>query len=384
MADAQYAQEQALARDSTLVEATLGLAALYEAQGAYEKATVLYRRLVEQNADMGAAYAGLGFALAAQGRYSGAQRAYQDALRRGERSALLYARIGHAYAALGHVSEHLQSARAAYRAALQLDPALPDVHAHLARVELAALYRDMGQPQVGRGVLAEGIELGGDGALLHQEMGRFLWEDGQAQRALGHVESALAADGDLVLARRYAALIYSALGRQEEALASYEGLARLQPADASIQISLGIVHSQRGDWAAAEEAFKRALSLGNDGGDAALKLGGLYVHRGRLRAAVKVFADGAVLHPDNAELHASLGDVYRQLGVLGAALEAGERSVELEPERALWRYHLALIYERAYPQRADAEWQRYVQLARMDAREEQRLSEVEKRWQENK
>ena len=261
---------------------------------------------------MGAAYAGLGFALAAQGRYSRAQRAYQDALRRGERSALLYARIGHAYAALGHVSEHLQSARAAYRAALQLDSALPDVHAHLARVELrlgqrevaqslyiqalandpddararvelAALYRDMGQPQVGRGVLAEGIERGGDGELLHQEMGRFLWEDGQAQRALGHVERALAADGDLVLARRYAALIYSALGRQEEALASYEGLARLEPADASIQISLGIVHSQRGDWAAAEEAFKRALSLGNDGGDAALKLGGLYVHRGRLR-----------------------------------------------------------------------------------------------------
>ena len=41
LADAQYAQEQALARDSTLVEAMLGLAALYEAQGAYEKATVL-------------------------------------------------------------------------------------------------------------------------------------------------------------------------------------------------------------------------------------------------------------------------------------------------------------------------------------------------------
>ena len=70
--------------------------------------------------------------------------------------------------------------------------------------------------------------------------------------------------------------------------------------------------------------------------------------------------------------------------MLGAALEAGERSVELEPERALWRYHLALIYERAYPQRADAEWQRYVQLARIDAREEQRVSEVEKKWQEKK
>ena len=102
------------------------------------------------------------------------------------------------------------------------------------------------------------------------------------------------------------------------------------------------------------------------------------MHRGRLRAAVKVFSDGPGLHPNNAALHASLGDVYRQLGVLGAAIEVGERSVQLEPERALWRYHLALTYERAYPQRADTEWQSYARLARGDDREAQRLSEVEK------
>ena len=71
------------------MEAALGLAALYEAQGAYEKATVLYKRLVERHADMGEAYAGLEFVLAAQGRYSGAQRAYQNALRRGERTPRL-------------------------------------------------------------------------------------------------------------------------------------------------------------------------------------------------------------------------------------------------------------------------------------------------------
>ena len=102
------------------------------------------------------------------------------------------------------------------------------------------------------------------------------------------------------------------------------------------------------------------------------------MRRVRLRAAVKVFSDGAALHTNNASLHASLGDVYRQLGVLGVAIEAGEKSVQLEPECALWRYHLALTYERAYPQRADAEWQRYVRLAHGDDRELQRLSEVEK------
>jgi tetratricopeptide (TPR) repeat protein len=100
LAQAEYAEEQALALDSTLVEAALTLAALYETRGAYEDAAVLYRYLIEQNAELGSAYAGLGFALAAQGRYSGAMRAYQDALRRGERSALLYTRLGHVYQAL--------------------------------------------------------------------------------------------------------------------------------------------------------------------------------------------------------------------------------------------------------------------------------------------
>lgn len=404
---AQHAEERALALDASLVDAALNLAALHEAQGAYEEATARYRQLVERYPDMGAAYAGLGFALAAQGRYSGAQRAYQDALRRGERSALLYARLGHAYAALGHVGEHLQSARAAYRAALQIDSQLRDVHAHwarvearlgqrdealalyatalqvdpadiTARVELASLYREMGQPQVGRGVLAEGVSVATDAAILHQELGRFAWEDGQVERALEHVERALALDADLVLARRYVALIYSALGRYDEALAAYALLVDRQPMDASIRVSIGIVHSQRSDWSQAEAAFKEALALGGAGGDAALKLGGLYVHRGRLRAAVNAFADGVAEHPSNAELHASLGDVYRQLGVLGAALTAGEESVRLEPDRALWRYHLATTYERANPDRAEAEWNRYIELARGDAREAQRLSALEK------
>ena len=408
LAEAEYAEEQALALDSTLVDAALTLAALYEARGAYEEAAAVYRRLIEQNAQMGPAYAGLGFALAAQGRYSGAMRAYQDALRRGERSALLYTRLGHVYQALGHVQEHLLSARASYRAALQLEPDGVDAHAHLARVEsrlgnreealalyaralalqegdsdvrveLAALYREMGQAQVGRGILAEGLAQYPDSPLLHQEMGRFLWEDGDGSRALQHFSKALDGDKDLVL--RYMALIYSSQGDYDKALSTYGELAQRQPQNASLYVSMGIVHSQIGDLATAEQAFKKALDWGGDGGDAALKLGGLYMHQQRLRAAIKVFKEAVELHTDNAELHAALGDVYRQLGVLGAAIEAGERAVALEPERALWRYHLATTYERAFPQRAKDEWRRYAELAAGDPREAQRLRAAKSKWE---
>ncbi len=414
LAQAEFAEQRALALDSTLIDAAWELAALYEARGAYEDASALYRKLVEAHPNMGRAYAGLGFSLAAQGRYSGAMRAYQDALRRGERSALIYARLGHSYQALGHVEDHLRSARASYRAALQLDANIADVHRHLAkvevrleqhqealrsyrqalevdsgdteaRVELAALYRQLGQAQVGRGILATGLaESGTETALLHQELGRLLWQDGDAERALEHFSRALALDDNGDLSRRYMGLIYSAQGQYKKALEAFLTLAKTRPLDSALQINIGIVHSQMGDLKAAEVAFKKALGLGGDGGDAAIKLGGLYMHQQRLRAAVKVFKDATKAHKENAELHAALGDVYRQLGVLGTALGAGQEAVRLEPQRALWRYHLAATYEQLDPDRARVEWVRYAELAQGDARETQRLRAVEEILQEEK
>ena len=186
LAQAEVLEAQALARDPAMHEATFALAGLYAARGAYEEATECYRGLVEARPDEGPAYAGLAFSLAAQGRYSGAMRAYQDALRRGEKTAEVYARLGHAYQALGHVAEYLNAARAAYRAALQLERDKPDVRYQLAWVEvrlgqaeaarklmeqalvaapadagirgdLAALYRKAGQPQLARGALDQGM-----------------------------------------------------------------------------------------------------------------------------------------------------------------------------------------------------------------------------------
>ena len=368
---------------------------------------------MEARPDDGRAYAELGLSLAAQGRYSGALRAYQDAVRRGEKSALIYARLGHAYQALGHLQENLHAAQAAYRASLQLAPAQAEVHYQLARVEarlgrdaeahtlmeqaldvapndtgiradLAALYREAGQRELARAALVEGLTTGdGDGeeSVLHYELGRLLWEEGDGAGALAQFERARIADPDLYPVYRYLGLIHSAEGRLDSALAAFTAFADRQPGNAAAQVSIGIVHSRMGALDAAEEAFKAAIELGGAEGDAALKLGGLYVHQRRLRAAVQVFKEATVAHPQHAELFASLGDVYRQLGLLAAAVQAGEEAVRLEPERALWRFHLASTYERLDPDQARAEWRAYASLAEDDASEAQRLAHARSRLQ---
>ena len=413
LAQAERLAAQARALDPELHEATFTLAALHVARGAYEDATELYRSLVEARPDDGRAYAELGLSLAAQGRYSGALRAYQDAVRRGEKSALIYERLGHAYQALGHLQENLHAAQAAYRASLQLAPAQAEVRYQLALVEarlgrdaevrtlmeqaldaapndtgiradLAALYREAGQRELARAALVEGLAArdgSGEEAVLHYELGRLLWEEGDGAGALAQFERARVADPNLYPVYRYLGLIHSAEGRLDSALAAFAEFANRQPGNAAAQVSIGIVHSRMGALDAAEEAFKAAIELGGTEGDAALKLGGLYVHQRRLRAAVQVFKEATVAHPQHAELFASLGDVYRQLGLLAAAVQAGEEAVRLEPERALWRFHLASTYERLDPDQARAEWRAYASLAEDDASEAQRLAHARSRLQ---
>ena len=405
---AQRAEENALEKDSTRTDVSLKLASILQARGYYESAGNLYRKVIEMNADFGPAYSGLGFSLSAQGRFGAAQRAYQDALRRGERSSLLYARLGHSYQALAHIREHLISARAAYRAALQLDPNQEDVHLQWARVEvslgdsqrarnlykealrldqqdvdarieLARLYKESGEDNAGRKLLAEGLEQSRDEALLLQELGRFLWEEGESVLALSHFESALNLNPMLNFARRIAALIYSQMQDYERSLSYFGILIQENERDAQLRISRGIVYSQLGEFLQAEADFKYAISLGGTNGDGALKLGGLYLHNRNRRAAVKVLSEGAAEFPNNAELQATLGDIYREMGVINAAINAGKKAVEIEPDRALWRYHLALTYERSDPEYASKEWGRYLELAVGDSREINRILEVQKR-----
>ena len=325
---------------------------------------------------------------------------------------MLYSCLGHSYLALGHLPEHLISARAAYRAALQLDPNQEDVHLQWARVEvrldntkkgrdlyenalkidendvdarieLARLYDELGDVNAGKKILVEGLERLDDEVLLMQELGRFLWKEGESVLALSYFESALDINPLLSFSRRIAALIYSQMRDYERSLLYYAILIEESKEDAQLWISRGIIYSQMGEFLKAEADFKKAISLGGTNGDGALKLGGLYLHNRNKRAAIKVFSQAVTDFPDNAELQATLGDIYREMGVLNAALKAGKKAVEIEPDRALWRYHLARTYEQSYPEYALKEWERYLDLALVDRREKNRIIEVQKRLKKN-
>lgn len=398
-----YFEQQALIQDRSLLGATQNLGALYTARGSFERATVLFRDLVQRQPDDPIAYVGLGRALASQGRFSGAMRAFQDALRRNPEADLrieVYNRLGHSYQALGHLEQHLLSAEATYGASLRMDPDQADILYQLARVlsrlerhdealllyrralelasddvgirvELAAAYVQAGRREAAEAVLRTGLELG-DAADLHYELGRLAYTAERTEDAVSSFRMAQSIDSTLTAAARYEGRILTELGRKQEALSVFARLRHLLPGAATPRISAGIVLSGMGRFDEAERAFREALPL-DDTGDAAVKLGGLYMHMNRLRDAQNVYAEGVREHPDNAELHASVGDTYLRLGVLGAALQAAQTAVGLEPEEPVWQFHLANVYERLDPEAAKSAWERYLELAQGDAAERDRM-----------
>lgn len=62
-------------------------------------------------------------------------------------------------------------------------------------------------------------------------------------------------------AARNLAIAYHALGREDEAIATYQGVLKRQPSDADIYVDMGAVWAQKGDTERARALWEKALSL---------------------------------------------------------------------------------------------------------------------------
>ncbi len=138
-----------------------------------------------------------------------------------------------------------------------------------------------------------------------------------------------------------------------------------------------IQHSQRSDWAAAAEAYRRALVEFPSELAATIGLGKSWVEMGQLPRAFKAFEYAVQLAPRDQLALASLADVQERLGLLSeaaatydtlaevalqegnlqAAADAWMRATRLAPERSETYRQLARTLERlGRPRQAAAEY----------------------------
>jgi tetratricopeptide (TPR) repeat protein len=219
------------------------------------------------------------------------------------------------------------------------------------------------------------------GASFFLKRGISLSSLGRQEEALASFEQALRLDPNHANAHNNRGNVLLQLGRQEEALASFEQALRLDPNHAGTHNNRGIVLRDLGRLKEALEAYEQALRLNPHHADAHHNRGIVLRDLGRLKEALASYEQALRLNPNNADVHNNRGSVLGELGRREEALEAYEQALRLNPNNAGAHYNqgLALLhlgrlqealtsYEQALrlnPDYADAYYNRGMVLGRL-------------------
>ena len=128
----------------------------------------------------------------------------------------------------------------------------------------------------------------------------------------------------------------------KDSLTLYRRTLEASPDAASLHNNLGVVLLERGDAAAAADAFERAVALQRGFADAWGGLATARERQGRLEDAERALLRRTALPPDDAHSYANLGTVQSRLGRRDAAIEAFRRASALDPGSAAAQLNLGV------------------------------------------
>jgi tetratricopeptide (TPR) repeat protein len=131
-----------------------------------------------------------------------------------------------------------------------------------------------GDPQGFEEALRRAIEIGGDRADLHYDLGRFLLVRGRSSDAAAEFESSLADRPNAPVFDRLARLYFSE-GRNMDALRTLTRALESFPDHPDLLFNLGVLNSLLGNHAAATQAFERVLVVSPERKDARENLAAL-------------------------------------------------------------------------------------------------------------
>lgn len=135
--------------------------------------------------------------------------------------------------------------------------------------------------------------------------------------------------------------------------------AETAPATAAPDFAAGIEALGRGDYPAAEDAFRAVLARQPRDPEALLRLGVAYLGEGRLREAFSTLQTVRVLAPADPRVHLYLAQVYYQAGLPERERAALLEAIRLKPdfpEAHLLLAHALAVSEELYAASAEYAW----------------------------
>jgi tetratricopeptide (TPR) repeat protein len=132
--------------------------------------------------------------------------------------------------------------------------------------------------------------------------------------------------------------------------AVYRDVLRAQPANATAQHFLGVIHYQRGEISSALPLLERAVAEQPNEPEFHNNLGLALAAADREQAAVAQYRAALALRPDHAVAWNNLGLALQAQNDLPAAIEAFRRAIAIQPgfAHARWNLSLALLLARRF------------------------------------
>ena len=182
------------------------------------------------------------------------------------------------------------------------------------------------------------VRLDPDFALAQAGLGEAYWRKYLATRDAVWVDRAIAAGDRALVLDPYQAqvhvslgIVYHGTGKIEGAIEEFKRAIELQPVSDDPYRWLGRCYMQKGEMAQAIGYFQKAIEVQPGYWDNYNALGICYYAFGRYRDAAGQFRRVITIQPDNYQGYDKLGSMYSAMGLYADALPMHERAIEINP-----------------------------------------------------
>ena len=182
------------------------------------------------------------------------------------------------------------------------------------------------------------LELDPGFTLAHAGLGEAYWRKYEATRESQWVDRAIAAsDHALALDPHQAqvhislGIIYHGTGRIEQAMEEFERAIKLQPMSDEAYQWMGRCCQRKGDMDRAVVYFEKAIELRPGYWDNYNALGNFYYTFGRYRNAAEQYRRVITFQPDSSQGYSNLGAMYHLQGLYEEAVLMYRRAIEIHP-----------------------------------------------------
>ncbi|MDH4230010.1 MAG: tetratricopeptide repeat protein [Nitrospirota bacterium] len=154
----------------------------------------------------------------------------------------------------------------------------------------------------------------------------------QHELAVAYLDRAIKADPAHMMAREIKGQILLCMGRLDDALTLYGGVATEQPDNVNAFVMLGRIHHHQARPVAAVAAWERAVALAPNADEPLRMLGRAALSAGDTGTARAYLTRAAMANPDNVLAHLDLADLLSGLGETRAALAHWDEAEGLCPQ----------------------------------------------------